>query len=187
MCTLLGSKMSEDSETYCSAHFSYDDFLHCSETYQATRVDNLPLTAATYGFIRQLANDILEPCFERFGSLQITYGFCGHDLSRAIRKRNGGIYPPLDQHAGMELKATGGLICPRGGMAADFHCLPVSSLEVAKFIVEKLPFDRLYFYGEGRPVHVSVNDQLTTQIILMQKARTKVVPRRISKRDFLLL
>jgi hypothetical protein len=177
--------MPNDTKIYCSTHFKYEDFFNCSETYQATLVENSPNKASTYGFIRQLANDILEPCFEQFGALQLTYGFCGNDLSRAIRKRGGGIYPPLDQHAGMELNAAGKLICPRGGMAADFHCPPKSSLELAKFIVDKLPFDRLYFYGESRPVHVSVNKKLTAQVVLMQKARTKVVPRRISKSDFL--
>lgn len=27
--------------------------------------------------------------------------------------------------------------------------------EVARWIMENLPFDRLYFYGSGRPIHVS--------------------------------
>jgi len=179
--------MPKNSEIFCSNHFKYQDFFHCSDTYQSTQVDNLPQNDATYSFIKQLANDILEPCIEYFGSLKLTYGFCSHELSRAIRKRNGGIYPPLDQHAGMEQKATGELICPRGGIAADFHCLPTSSLTVSKFIVDQLPFDRLYFYGEDRPVHVSVNEKPINQIVLMQKAQSRVVPRRISKSDFMLL
>ena len=179
--------MASKAEEFCSENFNFEDFLSCSETFQNIMVDNVPCRDDTYKFIRQLANDILEPCLSKFGHLKLTYGFCGNKLSRAIKKGNRGIYPPLDQHAGMELNASGDLICSRGGMAADFHCLPASSLAVAKFIVEKLPFDRLYFYGADRPVHVSVNKQLTSQIVLMQKARLQIVPRRINKSDFLSL
>ena len=134
------------TEAFCSENFNFEDFISCSETFQNVSVENVPCLEATYEFIRQLANDILEPCLLEFGNLKLTYGFCGKNLSRAIKKGNGGIHPPLDQHAGMELNASGDLICPRGGMAADFHCLPASSLQVAKFVVETLPFDRLYFY-----------------------------------------
>ncbi len=70
-------------------------------------------------------------------------------------------------------------------MAADFHCLPVSSLLVAKFVAEKLPFDRLYFYGDARPIHVSVNGVLASQIVVMNKINTRIVPRRLNKETFL--
>ena len=177
--------MALDSGAFCSKNFKFEDFISCSETYQAVLVKNDPNRDATYNFITQLANDILEPCLAEFGNLKLTYGFCSHGLSSAIKKRRGGIHPPLDQHAGMELNAKGDLICSRGGMAADFHCLPISSLEVAKFIVERLPFDRLYFYGEGRPIHVSVNKELVSQIVIMKKSKTRVVPRRVVKEAFL--
>ena len=179
--------MTSKAEDFCSQNFNFDDFVACSETFQNARVDNVPCPDDTYKFIRQLANDILEPCLSKFGHLKLTYGFCGKDLSRAIKNRSGGIYPPLDQHAGMELNASGDLICSRGGMAADFHCLPVSSLQVAKFVVEQLPFDRLYFYGDNRPVHVSVNTETSSQIVIMKKVLTRVVPRRIPKNKFLSL
>ena len=101
--------------------------------------------------MRQLANEILEPCLSEFGTLQLTYGFCSHALATKIKKRVGRIYPSLDQHAGMEQTDNGELISPRGGFAADFHCFPSSSK--VKFIVTRLNFDRLYFYGEDRSVH----------------------------------
>ena len=145
----------------------------------------MPLSEATYKFMSKLANEILEPCLLEFKSLELTYGFCGNKLSQAIKKGKGGIYPPLDQHAGMEVNKTGKLICPRGGIAADFHCLPVSSLEVAKYIVAKLPFDRLYYYGNKRPIHVSVNSDPIAQIVIMKKATRRVVPQRISIEKFL--
>ena len=85
----------------------------------------------------------------------------------------------------MELNASGDLICSRGGMAADFHCLPASSLQVAKFVVEHLPFDRLYFYGDNRSVHVSVNTEPSSQIVIMKKMKTRVVPKRMTVEAFL--
>lgn len=179
--------MAKPVEAFCSENFKFEDFMSCSETFQNTPVANAPCLPATYKFIRQLANDILEPCLLEFGNLKLTYGFCGKYLSRAIKKANGGIHPPLDQHAGMELNALGNLICARGGMAADFHCFPVSSLQVAKFVVETLPFDRLYFYGDDRPIHVSVNAPPSTQIVIMKKINTRVVPRRMTVEAFLSL
>ena len=179
--------MALKAEDFCSENFNFEDFISCSETFQNVSLKNVPYRKVTYEFIRQLANDILEPCLSEFGNLKLTYGFCGKDLSRAIKKGNGGIPPPLDQHAGMELNASGDLICRRGGMAADFHCLPVSSLQVAKFVVGNLPFDRLYFYGKNRPIHVSVNADSSSQIVMMKKMTTRVVPQRISVDAFLSL
>ena len=175
------------TEAFCSENFKFEDFISCSETFQNTSVENVPCLEGTYEFIRLLANDILEPCLLEFGNLKLTYGFCGNNLSKAIKKGNGGIHPPLDQHAGMELNASGDLICPRGGMAADFHCFPASSLQVAKFVVETLSFDRLYFYGDDRPIHVSVNRKPVGQIVMMKKNNTRVVPRRVTVDTFLSL
>jgi len=179
--------MRNDPNNFCSKNFKFDDFFTCSETFHNSLVENLPLSESTYDFISKLANDILEPCLLEFGNLKLTYGFCGQKLSQTIKKGKGGIHPPLDQHAGMEINKNGNLICPRGGMAADFHCLPVSSIDVAKFIVRTLSFDRLYFYGEDRPIHVSVNSNPIAQIVIMKKVIKRVVPHRISKENFLLI
>lgn len=177
--------MAPKAEDFCSENFNFEDFISCSDTFKNVTVENVPRRNATYEFMRQLANDILEPCLSEFGNLKLTYGFCGKSLSRAIKNGNGGIYPALDQHAGMELKASGHMICPRGGMAADFHCFPASSLQVAKFVVETLPFDRLYFYGKERPIHVSVNRELASQIVIMRTINTRIIPRRLDKEAFL--
>ena len=49
----------------------------------------------------------------------------------------------------------GALVCERGGAACDFIVDDEDMREVADWIVANLPFDRLYFYGSDRPVHVS--------------------------------
>lgn len=177
--------MSINIEKICSPNFNYSDFLTCSETHRIAKVSNIPEQHLTYSFIKQLANDILEPCLKQFGVLKLTYGFCNQSLAREIKKRGGGIYPPLDQHAGMELKDNGDLISPRGGFAADFHCFPTASIDVAKYIVKELNFDRLYYYGSKRPLHVSVNKQFVRKIVIMQKAVSKTVPKQIREEAFL--
>ena len=60
---------------------------------------------------------VIAGVFEEFGSIEITYGFCSHNLQKHI-KRN--VAPKLDQHAGSELNSRGNLICQREGFAVDF-------------------------------------------------------------------
>jgi hypothetical protein len=51
-------------------------------------------------------------------------------------------------------------------------------LEVAKWIVQSLPFDRLYYYGKDRPVHVSFGpDQSRMAIQLIVNASGARLPR----------
>ncbi|MEO1268524.1 MAG: hypothetical protein AAFX99_10530, partial [Myxococcota bacterium] len=59
------------------------------------------------------------------------------------------------QHAGCELGRDGKLVCPRQGMAVDFRVEKAGSEDVARWIIQTLPFDALYFYGDDRPIHVS--------------------------------
>ena len=179
------TSMTENIENLCSPNFKYSDFIKCSDTYKVVEARNIPEQHLTYFFIKQLANDILEPCLKKFGRLKLTYGFCDQTLAREIKKRSGGIYPPLDQHAGMEFKKNGSLVSPRGGFASDFHCLPTPSLDVAKYVVKELKFDRLYYYGTDRPVHVSVNEKPVGKIVIMQKAVERTIPKQVSQRAFL--
>jgi hypothetical protein len=41
-------------------------------------------------------------------------------------------------------------------------------IEVAQWIVENTPFDRLYFYGDNRPLHVSCEPEDKREIVLMK-------------------
>lgn len=93
---------------------------------------------------------------DRFGPLALTYCFAGLDLTRRIPAR---IAPKLDQHAGYELRPDGRAICDRLGQAADCRVPDVASDVVANYIVAELPFDRLYYYGPDRPLHVSYGPQ----------------------------
>ena len=165
----------------CSKYFSYRDFFECSDTYKSNPCDNTPKEAETYKAIENLSVSILDKVYEAFGPIALTYGFCSFELSKKIKKN---IYPKLDQHSGYE-KRNGKFICERLGFASDFYIPNNSSLEVARYIVSSLPFDRIYYYGSDNPIHVSTNDNPKGSIVLMPKIEKRRMPRRISKEKFL--
>ena len=91
----------------------------------------------------------------------------------------------MDQHASHELNLKGQPICERLGFAADFIVPSFSILDVARYIVSSLRFDRRYYYGCERPLHVSLNKNPISQIILMKTYGDRRVPRVISKERLL--
>ena len=165
----------------CSKYFYFQDFFECSDTYKSNPCDNIPKEAETFNVIENLSVSILDKVYEAFGPIVLTYGFCSYELSKKIKKN---IYPKLDQHSGYE-KRNGKLICERLGFASDFYVPDCSSLEVARYIVSNLPFDRIYYYGADNPIHLSINDNTKGSIVLMTRIENRRMPRRISKEKFL--
>lgn len=149
---LVPSNTVPSLDSPCGVNFSYRDFVECGETQLRLGCPNIPKNPETYNALLGLATKVLDPLIEYFGAIKLTYGFCSHDLSKHIKER---IAPGLDQHAGEEHKDTGALICNRGGAACDFLVEYEDMREVADWAVKNLPFDRLYFYGSDRPVHIS--------------------------------
>lgn len=140
----------------CGSHLTYRDFTECGETWRLTRVDNIPKQRATYQAMRDLCVNVLDPVIDRFGPIELTYGFASSALNKLVHKnphpnttRNG------DQHAGCELNRNGKPFCPRLGQGVDFRVPNRGALEVAHWIVALTRFDRLYFYADDRPFHVS--------------------------------
>ena len=154
----------------CGSHFYFRDFIECSDTYQKYQPNNVPRSIKTYEALEVLARNVLDPVFLEFGKIKLTYGVSCPELTRNIRK---GISPPLDQHASHELNRRGQIICPRLGAAADFIAEEHDSLSVAKWIVTNCEFDRLYFYGAERPLHVSIGPEDKKQIVIMRGARDR--------------
>lgn len=148
----------------CGRHLKFRALIEAGETWERTRVPNLPKQPETWEALRQLASTILDPVIERFGPVEVTYGFASWELIRHI---SGRIYPSLDQHSGCELRTDGRLICGRRGQAVDFRSVN-SAAAVATWIAENLPFDRMYFYGSRRPLHVSVGPQRSGTIVAMR-------------------
>ena len=165
----------------CSRHFSYQQLICCGETWQRTQLANLPEQPASWQALAMLASTILDPVVDQFGPIELTFGFCSAALARLIRKNSQPrIAPALDQHASHEINTKGQHICSRLGAAVDFYSHKVSSAELARFIVEALPFDRLYYYGAERPVHVSIGPECLGQIVWMREHMGRRLPRRLT-------
>ncbi|MCC5452870.1 hypothetical protein LMJ53_14170 [Rheinheimera sp. UJ51] len=123
--------------------------------------------------LQKLVQQILLPLSENLGAITITYGFTNAALTRFIQKESpSGTAPILDQHACAERNTKGNTICSRNGAACDFV---ISSYdyrmhEVALFICQHLSFDKLYFYGRCRPIHISVSDERLRHLQIMQQS-----------------
>ncbi|NEX16034.1 MAG: peptidase M15 [Halochromatium sp.] len=148
-----------------------------------TGIDNLPQQPESYNALLELAEQLLDPVIDWFGMIQLTYGFCSPQLARQIP---GCIDPKRDQHAAHERNRLGNLICPRLGAAVDFIVADEDMLEVARWIVENRPFDRLYFYGSDKPIHVSYGPEQSRQVVVMRPGPSgRLVPRTCSVEAFL--
>jgi len=144
-------------EDQCSRYLVYSDLIEVGETFKNSTLLNNPQQLASYIAMSSLSTILLDPIIDEFGSIDITYGFCSHQLSKKIPGR---IAPKLDQHSAFETNSLGRRICKRDGAAVDFYVTKhMDSMGlVVEWIIENLPSDRLYFYGDDRPIHLSYSD-----------------------------
>jgi DNA phosphorothioation-associated putative methyltransferase len=149
---LIRSQTIPELDEPCGRYLTYRQLIECGETQQTTGLANHPKQPDSYTALYELAVNVLDPVIDYFGMIHLTYGFCSHELGKHIKKR---VAPKLDQHAAHERNSKNNLICPRLGAAVDFIVEDENMREVADWIAENTPFDRLYFYGENRPIHVS--------------------------------
>lgn len=172
-----------DINTYCSKYFKYVDFIECSDTQRIVQVNNIPKQKKTFESISFLAQTILDPVRDKFGPLKLTYGVCSHNLQKHIKKR---VAPTLDQHSGSELNSKGNLICRREGFAVDFKVNDVDTKIVADYIVTKISFDRLYYYGNNRLLHISASQvENLNSIIVFKQHNNGTVPLKTKLPNFL--
>jgi hypothetical protein len=166
----------------CGHNLTYRQLIECSETQNRLGIKNLPLNPASYNALFDLCTNILDPVIDYFGPIKLTYGFSSHTLTSKI---DGRIAPKLDQHSAHECNRLGNPICDRLGAAVDFIVEDENMLEVAQWIVENTTFDRLYYYGESRPIHLSFSETPVSQITLMiQSSSGRLVPKTISPEKF---
>lgn len=149
------------------------------------RLDNTPLNPQSRLSLEALKQNILTPVEQKFGIVTVSYGFTSLALKKHLLLHHPGqMAPTLDQHAASELNSKGKLICSRQGAAFDFLAGEYAEkMEViAKFVVEHLPFDRLYFYERTRSVHVSIGPDNSQSVYIMKRcARGHFVPLRRGK------
>ncbi len=165
-----------------SKNFTAADLCCAGETWQRTQIWNEPLQDASWSALKFLCNEILEPVAARFGIPDITYGFASAALFRLIPF---GTTKKLDQHASCELGRSGTPLCPRLGAAVDFYVPSVSSRQVAIFIADNLPFDRMYYYADNRPIHVSIGPQNNKALVEMQTLTSGHLIPRVRKLSWL--
>lgn len=167
-----------DLDSACGSNFVFRDLIECGETQSKMHIANIPKAPETFNALHDLAVNLLDPIIEYFGPIKLTYGFCSPALAKAIPK---GIAPKLDQHAAFEKNTRGGLICERGGASCDFLVEDEDMLEVVQWIHENLKYDRVYFYGKSRPIHVSFSQDLAREIyVLEQSSSGKTIPKKLS-------
>ncbi|RQW62384.1 hypothetical protein [Vibrio viridaestus] len=134
-----------------------------------------PISASSHLNLQKLCDDILYPVEREYGTVQISYGFTSPQLVRyLLRNSPKDMGPSLDQHASMEVNTKGNRICTRDGAACDFYVSGYESNmgEIAKFITHHLPYDRLYFYGTERPIHISVGPENTQYALIRYRNET---------------
>ena len=172
--TLVRSSQIPSLDDPCGQYLTFRDFVQCGDTWKRLRVDNRPTQVASYNALADLCVFILDPVIEYFGMVQLTYGFSSSQLSKNIKAR---IAPKLDQHAAHELGRRGQPICPRLGAAVDFLVKDEDMLVVALWIIENTAFDRMYFYGPTRPVHVSFSESHSRVAFWMKETPAgKLIP-----------
>jgi DNA phosphorothioation-associated putative methyltransferase len=153
---LMRSQTIPDPDSLCGQHFTYRQLIECGDTQAKTGLPNLPKQANSYTALYELAANILDPVIDYYGPIKLTYSFSSPELAKHIKGR---IAPKLDQHAACELNRKGEPVCPRLGAAVDFIVEDEDMEEVARWIIANLPYDRLYFYGKDRPIHVSYSEK----------------------------
>lgn len=119
---------------------------------------NEPIHGSSILALEALVGEVLLPINRTLGKPIITYGFTSFPLKKFIQKASpSGTAPTLDQHSSHETNSVGKQICSRGGAACDFFVEGVATSDIARFITQKLNYDRIYYYGDNRPLHVSIH------------------------------
>ncbi|WP_265277675.1 hypothetical protein [Nostoc sp. KVJ3] len=168
--------MMESQNLLLGQYLSLIDFCTCTNTYQkyTKQINPFPTNSDSIDALQNLCNHIIDPIINHFGreQFQLTYGFCSKDLKRFLEQKdpvtglkNGRVAPNLDQHMAYEVNRNGKYYCDRLGAACDFRIANVSSNKVVDWILDaRLPFDRLYYYGIERPIHISYSDSHSRSI-----------------------
>jgi len=172
---LVRSRGAPALDAACGRYLTYRHFIECGETQARAGLANLPRQPDTYTALYELAANVVDPVIDYFGMIELSYGFCSAELAKTIPGR---VAPSLDQHSAHELNRLGRPICERLGAACDFLVTDEDMEDVALWVAANTPFDRLYFYGKDRPIHVSYSGTPARQFVRMTMNASGVrVPR----------
>ena len=173
---LVRSTILPDLDEQCGRYLTFRQLIECGDTWEEVRLDNRPRATESYNALYDLAVNVLDPVIEYFGMVKLTYGFCSSPLAKHVKGR---IAPKLDQHIAHELGRGNQAVCSRLGSAADFLVEYEDMREVGNWIIAHTQFDRIYFYGSDRPIHVSYGPDHTRSVFEMSlRPNGKLIPRR---------
>jgi hypothetical protein len=133
-------------------------------------LDNLPKEDESIDSLIKVIEEVLIPVSNKFGAITVTYGFVSAELNKFIQKNSSsGTYPSIDQHSASEFNKANNQICKRHGIACDFivQGYEKEMNKVMPFIVNDLDFDKIYYYGKDRPLHVSVGNESEHHLQIM--------------------
>jgi len=182
---LVSSQKKPDLDDKCGHYLTFRHLIECGETFGDISLSNLPQQPETFNSLFNLATKVLDPVIEYFGMIELTYGFCSSELAKKIPGR---IAPKLDQHGSHEINRNGKYICTRLGAAIDFIVKDENMLEVAQWVVNNTPFDRLYYYGSTKPIHVSYGPEDNREVVIMSSIKNdRLIPKVIKKEKFILM
>ncbi|PXX05456.1 DNA phosphorothioation-associated putative methyltransferase [Paraburkholderia tropica] len=160
----------------CGRYLTFRNLIECGETQAAHDIANMPVEPESFNALLDLAHHVIDPVIDYFGMVKLTFGFCSPKLASHIKGR---ISPKLDQHAAHERARRGGYICERLGAACDFVVEDEDMAMVVEWIINNVKFDRLYFYGPHRPIHISYSSTPARQVVdMVETAGGNVVPKR---------
>lgn len=170
----------------CGSFLTFRDLIECGATWQRLAVeqgiDNCPQQPESWNALLELAEQVIDPVIDWFGMIRLTYAFSSPQLTKRIPGR---IDSKRDQHAAYERNRRGNLICERRGAAVDFLVEDEDMWEVAQWVAENTSFDRLYFYGSDRPIHVSYGPEHSRQVVWMREGPSgRRVPKVLSMGDW---
>jgi hypothetical protein len=153
------------------AHPLGTDLIHWYKNKHKVDINNEPSSVETKQALEMLLGELLLPLQRKFGHLQITYGFTSSALKRYITAKSpAGTAPDIDQHSSCELNTAGNQICSRKGAACDISVEGASMAEVVRYIVTNLNYDRIYYYGTNRPLHISCSSEPTKHLQIMKES-----------------
>jgi hypothetical protein len=159
-----------------SKYLTLVEFCTCTNTYKlfAQKINPYPQQEESIQAIKNLNQYLIDPIIEHFGweNFQLTYGFCSPDLKKYLQRKNektgqkyGRVEPSRDQHMACEKNTKGNYYCSRLGAACDFFIInQTSDLVLTWIIKQQLPYDRIYYYGKTRPIHISYGPENTGYI-----------------------
>jgi DNA phosphorothioation-associated putative methyltransferase len=173
---LIRSRSIPPLDQKCGRYLTFRNLIECGETQAAHDIANIPVEPESFNALLDLAHHVIDPIIDYFGMVKLTFGFCSPALASHIKGR---ISPKLDQHAAHERTRRGGYICERLGAACDFVVEDEDMAMVVEWIINNVKFDRLYFYGPHRPIHISYSSTPARQVVdMIETARGNVVPKR---------